>query len=67
MRAMKFKTSLKGRLDAEIDSIHAHWDAQERANLDEPEVIVIDGVAKSISIKAPWLRSKKTNKTDKET
>ena len=67
---MKFKTSLKGRLDAEINSINAQLDAQERA--EEPEVIVIDGVAKSglpksISIKAPWLRSKETDKTDKET
>jgi len=59
LRYMKFKTSLKGRLDAEINSVISEWDKQERADMDEPEVIVIDGVARgnklsSFEIKAPW-------------
>ena len=67
---MKFKTTLKGRIDAEIDSIHSEWDKQERANPDEPEVIVIDGVARgnklpTLEIRAPWLRQKKDDQTTK--
>ncbi len=65
---MKFKTTLKGRLDAEIDQINSEWDKQERA--EDPEIIVIDGVARgdklsSFEIKAPWLRQKKDDKTTK--
>lgn len=65
---MKFKTSLKGRLDAEISNFHRQQDDAE----EEPEITIINGVArrnplpKSISIKAPWkVRQEKDDKPTK--
>jgi len=62
---MKFKTTLKGRLDAEINSVHDQWKQDEK---DQPKIRIIDGAGKlgdSYEIKAPWFRSEEDDQTTK--
>ena len=62
---MKFKTTLKGRLDAEINSVHDQWDQDKK---DEPKIRTIDGAGKlgdSYEIKAPWFRPEEDDQTTK--
>ena len=65
---MKFKTSLKGRLDAEIAAFNRKQDNPD----EEPEITILHGVARrnplpTFSVKAPWkVRQEKDDKPTKD-
>jgi len=65
---MKFKTSLKGRLDAEINSVNSEWSKDDKK---DPEIRILHGVAlgdkfPTYEIKSPWLQQSEDHKTTKD-